>query len=250
MKVHVCLRVAPVTSQVRFSSSQGAIDASEAEREICLADRCALAIAGRLGAAEVVAVSWAGQEAEGVLRQALATGAGRLQRITTPLDVRADADPLVVARGLATALAPQNPDLILCGESSSDQGRGAVGPMIAALLGMPCVTDARSVSIAGEEVEIEAWEGDRLVTHRARPPAVVTVGPDSVLPAVPSPLKLMKAFRAPIEYLEVEACRPALVVKGLATTEARRRGRETLAAATADETVRLLLSRLRERRVL
>ncbi|MCL6450157.1 MAG: hypothetical protein K6T75_02555 [Acetobacteraceae bacterium] len=283
--IFVLLKVAPRPDGVYFSASRGVVDASGAPREVGDCDRRALEAAVRLaeaagaaaggavarkaaaaggGAAadacapgppvEVAALSWAPEADEPVLRVALAAGASSLLRIATPLGPEA-ADPAVVAAGLAEALAGRQPRLVLCGQGSPDESRGAVGPMVAALLGWPLVCGMVRAAWgkgdgegAGQVLEVEAEEGSSLVLYRVRPPAVLAVGRHGPAPRTPSPVRLARAFRQPVERLEVSIRAPALKLRSLGTTESRRRLGEPIPGAPA-EALAMLWARLRERRV-
>jgi len=274
-RLFVLLKVAPRPADVYFSASRAAVDATNAEREIGARDRTALEVARILAAeagagagadagtagVEVAALSWAPEGDEKVLRAALATGATRLLHITTPLDEAAAADPLVVASGLAAALGRGEPWLVLCGDESADESRGAVGPMVAALLGWPFIGGVVRAKWAGggaggaggasgeATLEVEAEEGPNLVSYVVRPPAVLAVNRHGPAPKAASPLQLMKAFRQPVERLEVEVAAPALKVRSLATTEVRRRLNEPIPGA-AEDALAMLWAKLRERRVI
>jgi electron transfer flavoprotein alpha/beta subunit len=280
-RLFVLLKVAPRPADVYFSASRAAVDATNAERVIGACDRTALEVARILAleaagtgaggagagvggagagtpAVEVAALSWAPAGDEKVLRAALATGATRLLHITTPLDEAAAADPLVVASGLAAALGRREPWLVLCGDESADESRGAVGPMVAALLGWPFIGGVVRAKWAGggadgaggaATLEVEAEEGPNLVSYVVRPPAFLAVNRHGPAPKAASPLQLMKAFRQPVERLEVEVAAPALKVRSLATTEVKRRLNEPIPGAVEDA-LAMLWAKLRERRVI
>lgn len=246
MKVAVCWSVAPVAAQVRFSSGQ--IDVSEAEREVPLGDRCALEVARSLKPSECVVLSWAPASDESILRQALALGATRLIRIDTPLE--SHFDPLVVADGLAQVLRGLGADVVLFGEASGEHGRGVVGPMAAALLDWPHLGPARTVKADSGRLLVETWGDGEAVTFLAAPPLAVTVSTDSVSPGKPSPIALMKAFKAPVEAAAVEVRQPVLQLRGTASNEVRRRSREPLESESIGEALQILQAKLRERRVI
>jgi electron transfer flavoprotein beta subunit len=83
-----------------------------------------------------VVVLTAGPERVGTtIREALAKGADRAIHIDcADLGAR---DALGVARLLAAAVKPENPDLILTGLQSDDLGQGQTGVILAELLGLP-----------------------------------------------------------------------------------------------------------------
>ena len=84
---------------------------------------------------EVIVLS-AGPERVGtVLRDALAKGADRAIQID--FDDLGSLDALGVARLLASAIQPENPDLVLTGLQSDDLGQGQTGVILAEVLGLP-----------------------------------------------------------------------------------------------------------------
>jgi electron transfer flavoprotein alpha/beta subunit len=111
--------------------------------------RRALAHAIRIG--ESTAVTMGPPGAVDVLREALACGAADAIHLCDPL--LAGADCLVTARALAHAVAEmEGVDLVFVGLSSTDGGTGAVGPMVAELLGLPFAGPALDIEVRGRTV--------------------------------------------------------------------------------------------------
>jgi electron transfer flavoprotein beta subunit len=93
------------------------------------------------------------------IREALAKGADRaIHILCNDLGSR---DALGVARLLAAAAKPENPDLILFGLQSEDLGLGQTGVIVAELLGLPHATLILHVekTETGLEVKRELEEG-------------------------------------------------------------------------------------------
>lgn len=108
---------------------------------------------------EVVVLSAGPERAGSSLREALAKGADRAIHITCDdLDTR---DALGVARLLAEAIRPEDPDLVLTGLQSEDLGLGQTGVIIAELLGLPHATLILQVekTDSGIRVKRELEEG-------------------------------------------------------------------------------------------
>jgi electron transfer flavoprotein beta subunit len=84
---------------------------------------------------EVVALSAGPERVGSTIREALAKGADRGIQIDCA-DL-ASRDALGVAKLLAAAVEPENPDLILTGLQSDDLGQGQTGVILAELLGLP-----------------------------------------------------------------------------------------------------------------
>ncbi len=108
---------------------------------------------------EVVVLS-AGPERVGTtIREALAKGADRAIHIVC--DDLGERDALGVARLLAAAIKPENPDLVLTGLQSEDLGLGQTGVIVAELLGLPHATLILHVekTESGLKVKRELEEG-------------------------------------------------------------------------------------------
>lgn len=108
---------------------------------------------------EVVVVSAGPERAGSTIREALAKGADRGIHIVCDDLQRRDA--LGVARLLAGAIKPENPDLVLTGLQSEDLGLGQTGVILAELLGLPHSTLILKVekTDGGLKVKRELEEG-------------------------------------------------------------------------------------------
>jgi electron transfer flavoprotein beta subunit len=84
---------------------------------------------------EVIALSAGPERVGSTLREALAKGADRAIHVEG--DDLSNRDALGVARLLAAAIAPENPDLVLTGLQSDDLGYGQTGVILAELLNLP-----------------------------------------------------------------------------------------------------------------
>ena len=93
------------------------------------------------------------------IREALAKGADRAIHIVC--DDLGKRDGLGVARLLAAAIKPENPDLVLTGLQSEDLGLGQTGVVVAELLGLPHATLILHVekTESGIKVKRELEEG-------------------------------------------------------------------------------------------
>lgn len=108
---------------------------------------------------EVVVVSAGPERAGSAIREALAKGADRGIHIVC--DDLGSRDALGVARLLAAAIKPENPDLVLTGLQSEDLGLGQTGVILAELLGIPHATLILQVerTDGGLKVKRELEEG-------------------------------------------------------------------------------------------
>ena len=112
----------------------------------------ALRVREQLGAGEVVAVSLGGTAVQTTLRNALAMGADRA--IHLRCDTAAP-DALAVAKALAAAIGPLDAGIVWLGKQAVDDDAAQVGPMLATLLGRPCVSVVAKFELAGTTAKVE-----------------------------------------------------------------------------------------------
>ena len=142
MKIVVAIKQVPERdAQVRIDATAKWIEESGLQYALNESDAYALEEALQLKekhGGEVVVLT-AGPERVGpTIREALAKGADRAIHIDcADLGAR---DALGVAKLLAAALKPENPDLVLTGLQSDDLGLGQTGVIVAELLGLPHAT--------------------------------------------------------------------------------------------------------------
>ena len=119
----------------------------------------ALQLKEKSGAGEVVVISAGPERVGSTIREALAKGADRAIQIVT--DDLGSRDALGVARLLAAAIKPENPDLVLTGLQSEDVGLGQTGVIVAELLELPHATMILHVekTESGLKVKRELEEG-------------------------------------------------------------------------------------------
>jgi electron transfer flavoprotein beta subunit len=139
MKIIVAVKQVPERdAPVRIASSGKWIEEADLQYAINESDAYALEEAlqlkERLGG-EVVVISAGPERIATTIREALAKGADRA--IHVECDDIAKRDALGVARLLAEAIRPENPDLVLTGLQSDDLGYGQTGVIMAELLGLP-----------------------------------------------------------------------------------------------------------------
>ena len=174
MKILAAIKQVPARdSALRISGAW--IDESNLSWEINEPDAYALEEALQLKekhGGEVVALCAGPPRAQQSIREALAKGADRAIHIET-----GDAlDTLGLARLLAAAARPENPDLILTGLQSDDLGYGQTGVVLAELLGVPHSTIIMQVEVNGAAIRVKRELEDGWFQHIAMPlPAVLTI---------------------------------------------------------------------------
>jgi electron transfer flavoprotein beta subunit len=163
MKIVVAIKQVPDRdAPVRVAPSGKWIDEADLQWAMNEPDAYALEEALLLkeqAGGEVIVVSAGPQRVGSTIREALAKGADRAIHILC--DDLNGRDALGVARLLAAAIKPENPDLVLTGLQSEDLGLGQTGVIVAELLGLPHATMILHVekTDAGLKVKRELEEG-------------------------------------------------------------------------------------------
>ena len=142
MKIVVAIKQVPERdAQVRIDAAGKWFEDSDLQFAMNEPDAYALEEALQLRekhGGEVVVLSAGSERVGTTLRETLAKGADRAIHIVS--ENLGLLDALGVARLLAAAIQPENPDLILTGLQSEDLGLGQTGVIVAELLGLPHAT--------------------------------------------------------------------------------------------------------------
>jgi electron transfer flavoprotein beta subunit len=163
---------------------------------------------------EVVAVTVGESRAEEVLFAAMAKGAHRAIRIG-PVDLDLG-DVFEVAGGLAAVIAPEEPDLVLCGVMASDDLASSVGTALAHALRLPLAAVVVSVEVGDGRVRVGRELEGGLIQHLSIPlPALLTIQTGINEPRYASMRGIMMARRKEIRTVGADSLdrtprRPAL----------------------------------------
>jgi len=182
----------------------------------------ALRLREKEGSGEVIAVSLGGPTVPSAIRHALAMGADRGLHLKS--DVPAP-DALCVARALAAAIRGLEPTLIWCGRQAIDDDAAQVGPMLAELLDLPCVTAVSAFELDGGRAVAERdIEGGREIVE-VRLPAVITTDKGLNEPRYASLKGIMAAKKKTIEERPAELGAANLELISLTLPPARAAGK-------------------------
>lgn len=222
MDICVCIKQTPDSTSVYIDPISGQVDIERFVQVLNAADACAVEAAVRLkeqvgGTVQVLTLG--SQDAEGTLRAALAIGANSALRLWN--EQARDWSPFRVASALAACIRHQSstlPDLILCGDSTSDWSSGIVGPALAENLGLPQITHVMQLELLhGQDEKAEgtakASNALKLRVRRrlergyrelleAEPPLLITVTGDLNEPRYPSLPAHLSALRTAIPVLD------------------------------------------------
>lgn len=192
------------------------------------------------GAGKVVALSLGTADAQKELRQVLAMGAD--EAVLLQHADAAFADAATTARILAAEAKSRGPfDLLLFGKQAVDRDQHGVGPMVATLLGIPCITEVVKLEIGGGRVVAEREvEGGR-ETIEASLPCAITCQKGLNEPRYASLKGIMAAKKKPLDTVQVDMSGAVVEILSMQMPPPRPPGRIIgEGAAAVPELVRLL----------
>ena len=202
MRILVCMKQVPDTGEVKLSTDFS-LERDFVAQVMNPADESALELALELRdlhGGEVVALTMGPERAESMLREAIARGADRAVLMTDR--AFAGADTLITAECLCAAVrALGRFDLILCGRRAADGETGQVGPMLAAMMDMPCAANTTEVCLNGETLCATQLTEKGEIFWSMRLPALVTLCEWSYPLRLPTIAGLRKARDAQVERL-------------------------------------------------
>ncbi len=226
MNITVCIKRTPDTeTRVRVGSDGASIDPAGVKYIVSPYDEIAVEAGLRMreaaGDGQVTVVTLGDVNAAEQLRSALAMGADK----AVLLEGEAGMDGLATAKGLVAELSEHDAPLILFGVKAADDDQQQVGPMVATLMGRPCVTSVSSFEVSGESVRChrEVEGGTEVV--EARLPAVITVTKGEFEPRYASLKGIMAAKRKPLEKKEAAVSSSGVTLLGLELPPERPEGR-------------------------
>lgn len=201
MKIAVCVkRVADMDVRFRIAQDKTSLDDSGIKFDIndfdAWAVEAALQLREKAGQGEVAVLSLGTDAVLETIRKALSMGADR------GIHLKADKVPFdgsAIARAIAAELKDGGYDLIFFGKMSPDSSNGVVGPIVAEILGIPCVTAISRLEIAdGKGTAKREIEGGQEILEFSLP-AVLTVDEGLNTARYPSLKGIMAAKKKPLE---------------------------------------------------
>ncbi len=223
MYICVCVKQTPDSASVYIDPITGQVDYERFVQVLNPADACAVEAAVRLREqvdATVRVLTLGSKDAEGALRAALAIGADSAVRLWN--SNANEWGPFSVAAALADYLQSETflPDLVLCGDASSDWSSGIVGPALAQQLDLPQATNVTQLKLLEENEILRFAQDDTVASLRltlqltrklergyrelleAELPLLLTVTGDLNEPRYPSLPAHVAALKAEIPVLD------------------------------------------------
>jgi electron transfer flavoprotein beta subunit len=105
------------------------------------------------GEGEVIVCSLGPQRAKTVIKDALARGANRAIHIV--VEDTSNLSPFIIAKTIAEAIKEENPDLVMTGLQSDDNGYGQTGVILAEMLDVPHATLVIEIDRANPELRVK-----------------------------------------------------------------------------------------------
>ncbi|MGI9042797.1 MAG: electron transfer flavoprotein subunit beta/FixA family protein [Gemmatimonadaceae bacterium] len=201
MKIAVCVkRVPDMDVRFRIASDGTSVDETGVKFDLndfdAWAVEAALQLKEKAGQGEVTVISLGPDAVQETIRKALSMGADKgihLQADKIPFD------GFSIASALAAELKDGGYDLILFGRLSPDSSNGVTGPMVAELLGLPCVTAISRLEVAESRGTAKReLEGAQEIVEFPLP-AVLTVDEGLNTARYPSLKGIMAAKKKPLE---------------------------------------------------
>jgi electron transfer flavoprotein beta subunit len=247
MDVVVCVKRVPDTeAKIRIAADGKSIDGAGLQWITAPYDEIAVEKALQLrdaaGGGTVTVVSVGPAEASKELRTALAMGADKAILVTAPAGT---GDASTTAKALADAIRALPADLVLLGKQATDDDDAAVGPMLAAHLGRPCVACVTSIEVAGRVATVKREIDGEVEVLEVDLPAVLTAQKGLAEPRLPGLKGIMAAKKKPLEERPLVSVAAATETRALSLPAGRASCRKLEATR---EGMKALLKSLREER--
>jgi electron transfer flavoprotein beta subunit len=200
MKIVACVKRVPTTeAQPAIAADGCSVDESGLQYMLSFYDEIAVEqaiLTKEQHGGEVTVLTLGPNDASKELRECLAKGADSAVVLTD--GGWSNRDCLSTAKVLAKKIGELGADLVLTGRVATDRDNAAVGPMVATLLGWPCVTDVIELSIDGGK-GVAKREGDAgIETYEFSLPAVITCQKGLAEPRYAGLKGIMAAKKKPI----------------------------------------------------
>ena len=249
MRIIVCAkRVVDTETRVKVAADGKSPETASAQFIIAPYDEIAIEKALQLrdatGPGSVTVLTIGPAEASKELRGARAMGADAAYHVVA----EPPTDPWAAARTLAAALEGRPFDLLLLGKQATDEDDAAVGPLLAALLDLPCVAWVNAIEPDGARLTVRRELDGEAEVLSVPLPCVLTAQKGLAEPRLPGLKGIMAAKKKPLEVLALPVAAARSEVLALALPAAR--GGLTRIEPTPEGMLRLLTALRHERKVL
>lgn len=226
MNILVCVKQVPDTeTRIKIAGDKKSIDPTDINWILNPYDEYAveeaLQIKEKLGDTTVTVISVGPERTVSAIRSALAMGADEAVLVKTDQLL----DSLATAKALASAIKEMEYDLILFGKQGVDDDNLQVGPMVAELLNLPCVTFISELNLEnGKATAIREIEGGSEVVETTLP-AIFTAEKGLNEPRYPALRGIMMAKKKTIQQKQIDIASPKIEIVNVAYPPTRAGGK-------------------------
>ncbi|MGP1597414.1 electron transfer flavoprotein subunit beta [Peptoanaerobacter stomatis] len=262
MKIVVCMKQVPDTTEVRLDPKTNTLIREGVPSIINPDDKAGLEIALKLKDeldAEVTVLSMGPPQAESALREALAMGVDEAVLLTDR--AFGGADTWATSSTISAALKCLDYDLIITGRQAIDGDTAQVGPQIAEHLGIPQITYAQEVKFENNKLSVKRQFEDRYHIIEVNMPCVITALSESTKPRYMTISGIFDAYQKEIKIWNLETIKDKIDIaniglKGSPTKVKKSYPKQGKAAGvllkdlTADEAAQAIVSKLKEKYII
>lgn len=214
MKIIVCIKRVPDTAiKINLATDGKSVDKKDLEYVVGPYDEIAMEHALRIKekvGGEVIALSLGTSDSEKELRKCLAMGADRAILLKTDVDTM---NSFAVSQALASAIQPEQPDLVLFGIKSVDTDNAQVPAMVSSLLDCPYLTTVVSLDVKDNAVLAESEvEGGHLLLESSMP-CILSIQKSNVEPRICNLIAIRKAKQKKLDIVDVTVSAESTIVK-------------------------------------
>lgn len=209
MKIVTFIKYVPDATGDRGFADDGTVDREETDGLLSELDAYAIEQALQIAddaddpdSVEVVAVTLGPDDAELAVKKALQMGASSGVHICD--DAVHGSDVIATSAILAAAIRKIEPDLVICGMSSTDGTMGVMPAMLGERLGWPAATFGATLAVDGPTATIRRDGDVASQTVEVTLPAIVSVTDQSDEARYPSMKGILAAKKKPVDEWELD----------------------------------------------
>ena len=226
MNILVCIKQVPDTeTRIKIGGDKKSIDPTDVNWILNPYDEYAveeaLQIKERVGDTTVTVVSVGPERTVSAIRSALAMGADEAVLVKTDQVL----DSLATAKALAAAIKEMPYDLILSGKQGVDDDNLQVGPMVAELLNIPCVTYISELKLENGKATVKREVEGGMETVESALPALFTAEKGLNEPRYPALRGIMMAKKKTIQEKQIAIDSPKIQIVNIEYPPTRKGGR-------------------------
>lgn len=204
MKIVVCMKQVPATSQVEIDQETGAMKRLSSNTRTNPYDLFALEVALQIRekvGGTVTVLTMGPEHAEVMMKDAYTMGAD--EAVILSDRKFAGSDVLATSYTLSQGInVIGGADLILCGRQTTDGDTAQVGPAIAEHMGMPhCAWVSEIVNVNDEAIEVRQNLTNVTQVSKMHYPCLITVDKDMCVPRLPSYKLKKQTMERPVKIL-------------------------------------------------